>query len=78
MGAQRQVLAGDLTSRADLRRLAAVPHVNAVGPLAGLRGEVTVIDGVPLIFMVSAGAVRVDQSFEREAWPARPARNHRV
>lgn len=67
VGAQRQVLAGDLTSRADLRRLAAVPHINAVGPLAGLRGEVTVIDGVPLISIVSAGAVRVDQSFEREA-----------
>jgi hypothetical protein len=67
VGAQRQILAGDLTPRVDLRALATRPHVNAVGPLAGLRGEVTVIDGVPLISRVSNVSVRVEQSFEHRA-----------
>lgn len=67
VGAQRRLLAGDLTPCADLRDLAGLPHTYAVGPLAGLRGEVTLIDGAPLGSTISAGSVRVEQSFAHEA-----------
>src|SRR5262245_13717178 len=67
VGAQRQVLAGDLTPRADLRHLARVPHLYALGPLAGLQGEVTVIDGTPLITTLPGGVMRVEQSFAHRA-----------
>ncbi len=66
-GAQRDVLAGDLSAHADLRGLAALPHVNALGPLAALRGEVTVIDGMPFVSTVAAGGVAVEQSFAHHA-----------
>src|SRR5262249_13953551 len=67
VGAQHRVLAGDLTPSADLRHLAALRHVSAVGPLAGLRGELPVSDGVALISPLAAGTVRTDQSFEHHA-----------
>ena len=37
--------------------------MNALGPLAALRGEVTVIDGRPFVSTVAAGQVAVEQSF---------------
>jgi len=67
VGAQRQVLAGDLTPHARLCDYASVAHVSALGPLAGLRGEVTVIDGTPLVTTLAAGTMKVEQSFDHEA-----------
>jgi hypothetical protein len=58
VGAQRQVLAGDLTPHARLQDLADVPHLYALGPLAGLQGEVTVIDGAPLVTTLPGGTMR--------------------
>src|SRR5262249_33608245 len=66
-GAQRRVLEGDLTPCASLRDYAGVPHVYALGPLQGLRGEVTIIDSTPLITTLAAGVVRVEQSFAHQA-----------
>ena len=60
VGAQQRVLAGDLAACADLRDLAAMPHAYAVGPLAALRGEVTVVDGIPLISTVTRDTVSVE------------------
>jgi acetolactate decarboxylase len=67
VGAQRHVLAGDLTPRARLQALADVPHLYALGPLAGLQGEVTVIDGAPLVTTRPGGTMRVEQSFDHRA-----------
>jgi acetolactate decarboxylase len=67
VGAQRQVLAGDLTPRATLRDYMGVPHLYALGPLAGLQGEVTVIDGTPLVTTLPGGLMRVEQSFDHRA-----------
>jgi len=67
VGAQRQVLAGDLTPHARLLDLADVPHLYALGPLAGLQGEVTVIDGAPLVTTLPGGTMRVERSFDHRA-----------
>jgi hypothetical protein len=46
IGEMRKVMhQGDLTGHVDLRSLANRPHLYAVGPLEGLRGEVTIWDG---------------------------------
>jgi acetolactate decarboxylase len=67
VGAQRLVLTGDLTPHAELRDHEGVPHLSALGPLGGLRGEVTVIDGTPLITTLSGGVMRVERSFGHQA-----------
>ncbi len=67
VGAQRRVLAGDLTPHAELQALAAVPHLYALGPLAGLQGEVTIIDGAPLVTTLPGGVMRVERSFDHRA-----------
>jgi acetolactate decarboxylase len=67
VGAQRRVLEGDLTPRGRLRDHAAARTLNALGPLAGLRGEVTVIDGTPLVTTLADGVPRVERSFLHEA-----------
>jgi len=67
IGAQRQVLAGDLSARADLREFAATAHLHALGPREALQGEITVVDGVPFISTVAAGAVAVERSFAHRA-----------
>jgi acetolactate decarboxylase len=66
-GAQRRVLAGDLTPQADLRHLVPDADLYALGPLADLRGEVTVIGGIPYIATVSGETVRVERSFAHQA-----------
>jgi hypothetical protein len=43
------------------------PHLYAVGPLEGVRGEVSIFDGVPSIARVSAGRVVVEESFAHRA-----------
>jgi acetolactate decarboxylase len=52
VGAQRDVLAGDLTGRVDLRGLEGRPNLYALGPLEGCRGEVSIFAGVPSIATV--------------------------
>ena len=66
-GALRAVLAGDLGSHASLEPLADLAHLYAVGPLAGLRGEITVVDGRPYVSRVEDGRIVVDPSFHHEA-----------
>lgn len=66
-GALRVVLAGDLGSHVSLERLAGLPHLYAVGPAAGLRGEITVVDGRPYVSRVEDGRVVVERSFRHEA-----------
>lgn len=67
-GSRRTMLRdGDLTAAFDLRALADTPHVYAIGPVEGLRGEITLYGGTPSIAVVADGAVRVDTTFDRRA-----------
>ena len=63
-GDRRDIITrGDLRGRVDLRPLRGVPHVYALGPVAGLKGEVTIYDGTPAVATLDgAGAVVVDAS----------------
>jgi acetolactate decarboxylase len=67
VGAQRNVLAGDLSGRIALSTLARLQHLYAVGPLAELRGEISIFDGVPLISRAVDGGIRTDIDFSGEA-----------
>src|SRR5262249_31583605 len=66
-GALSTVLAGDIGSHISLERLAGLAHLYAVGPVAGLRGEITVADGRPYVSRVENGRIVVDRSFRHEA-----------
>ncbi len=82
VGAQRDVLTGDLRPRVRLHSLMGLSHLYALGPLAGLRGEISILDGVPAVACVRDGAdvteprVDVDAAFlvyaQIAAWDERP------
>jgi acetolactate decarboxylase len=67
VGAQRDVLAGGIEGLVDLRTLAGRPHLFALGPLEGCRGEVSVFDGVPSIARIVDGRPAVGTGFEHRA-----------
>jgi acetolactate decarboxylase len=67
VGAQRDVLAGDVSGKIALDELAHVPHLYALGPREDLRGEVTVFDGVPSVARVVDGGVEIDAGFGHRA-----------
>jgi acetolactate decarboxylase len=68
VGAQRRVVRdGDLGGQIDLETLSKRPHLYAVGPLEGLKGEVSVFDGSPFITRLEDGKVIVDRSFRHKA-----------
>ncbi len=67
VGAQRDVLAGDISGKIDLGTLAALPHLYALGPREGLQGEVTVFDGRPSVARVVEGRIEIDRSFDHHA-----------
>jgi acetolactate decarboxylase len=46
------VLGGDVEGKVDLRSLTRQPHLYALGPRAGLSGEITVFDGEPWVARV--------------------------
>lgn len=58
---------GNLTGNADLAKFATAKNLYAVGPLEGLRGEVTVLDGVAYIARVNDGKPVVTTSFREKA-----------
>lgn len=62
-----EVHTGADEGRLNLAELASVPHLYAVGPLAGLRGEITIFDGAPSIATVKDGAIVADTSFQHQA-----------
>jgi len=67
IGAQRDVLAGDVSGAIDLATLAHLPHLYALGPREGLVGEVTVFDGRPSVSRVVDGGMEIDASFDHRA-----------
>jgi hypothetical protein len=67
VGAQRDVLGGDTRGKIALASLVDRPHPYALGPRAGVSGEVTILDGVPWIARVLDGRLEVEQSFDHAA-----------
>ena len=67
IGAQREVLAGDVSGAIDLATLAHLPHLYALGPREGLLGEVSVFDGRPSVSRVVDDGIEVDATFEHRA-----------
>jgi hypothetical protein len=59
VGAQRDVLGGDVEGKVDLRPLLQQPHLYALGPRAGVSGEITVIDGEPWVARIADRRVHV-------------------
>lgn len=58
---------GDLEGRISLDSIAHIPHLYAVGPLAGLKGEITVWDGTPSIVTVVDDRLQVSASLDHQA-----------
>src|SRR5262249_14691893 len=67
VGAQRNVLTGDVSGRIALSALSELEHLYAVGPLEGLKGEVSIFDSVPLVSRVVDGGIRTDVGFDGKA-----------
>jgi len=58
---------GDTKGKVRLASLLAAPGLNAIGPVEGLRGEITVIDGAVVIGVVEAGKITTAQPSDTEA-----------
>ncbi len=67
VGSQRDVLQGDIDGHIDLRTLSRLEHLYAVGPAAGLRGEVSIFDSVPSISRVAGGVITTETEFNVNA-----------
>ena len=67
IGAQRDVLGGDIRGHAALVDLAAIPHLYGLGPLEGVRGEVSIFGGLPSIARIHAGAVVTTETWDARA-----------
>ena len=77
IGAQRDVLGGDVRGHVELEALSAVPHLYGLGPLEGLRGEVSIFDSVPSIARIEREMVVTAASWRARAcflvWAQVPA-----
>jgi acetolactate decarboxylase len=67
IGAQRDVLGGDLPGHGDLEALSTASHLYALGPLEGLRGEVSIFDSVPIIARIEMDSVVTSTSWSARA-----------
>jgi len=66
-GAQRDVLAGDIEGHVDLETLSLLPFLYALGPLEGLRGEVSIFDGEPSIARIEREMVVTAATWQARA-----------
>ncbi len=67
VGAQRDVLQGDIDGHIDLSTLSRLEHLYAVGPAEGLKGEVSIFDSVPSISRVAGGVITTETDFNVNA-----------
>jgi hypothetical protein len=67
IGAQRDVLGGDVDGKISLRELGDLTHLYGLGPRAGVSGEITVFDGQPCIARVVDRRVNVETSADGHA-----------
>jgi hypothetical protein len=61
------VLGGDVEGKVDLRSLTQQPHLYALGPRAGVSGEITVFDGEPSVARVVDRQVHVTADADHAA-----------
>lgn len=61
------MMKGDVRGTIDLKDVARLPHLYAVGALEGLQGEVTIVDGVASIARVQDGKVATSKAAEGKA-----------
>jgi acetolactate decarboxylase len=82
VGAQRAVLAGDITGHVDLATLSTLPDLYGLGPLEGVRGEVSIFKGAPSIARIVNDAVVTTASWHERAcflvWAQVPAWHERT
>jgi acetolactate decarboxylase len=67
VGAQRDVLQGDISGHVTLISLSHLQHLYALGPVERLQGEVSIFESVPTISRITDSAIRVDTGFEVSA-----------
>ena len=67
MGAQRHVLANNLRGHVALEALSAAAHLYALGPLEGLRGEVSIFDSSPSIARIRDNAITTESTWKARA-----------
>ena len=67
IGAQRRVLANDLTGHVALEALSAATHLYALGPLEGLRGEVSIFDSLPSIARIRDNVIATESTWKARA-----------
>jgi acetolactate decarboxylase len=76
-GRLRDTHAGDVSGKVALAELPRSPRLYAVGPVTGLGGEVTVVDGRLHLARVEHGAVKTSTDYEGQAsflvWATVPA-----
>lgn len=63
VGAQRNVLQGDISGHIALSSLSDLPNLYAVGPAERLRGEVSIFDSVPAISRITDGSLKIETNF---------------
>jgi acetolactate decarboxylase len=67
VGAQRNVLQGDISGHIALASISGLQNLYAVGPAERLQGEISIFDTVPSIPRITDGAIRVDTDFKINA-----------
>lgn len=68
VGALRNIHQGvDYSGHIDLKELENLKHLYALGPEAGLKGEITIFDGVPLLAEIANGKLVVRKDYNRKA-----------
>jgi acetolactate decarboxylase len=76
-GLLRDTHAGDVSGKVSLAELPRSPRLYAVGPVAGLGGEITVVDGRLHLARVEHGAVKTSTDYQGQAsflvWATVPA-----
>ncbi|MCB0761466.1 MAG: acetolactate decarboxylase [Flavobacteriales bacterium] len=58
---------GDLSAKANILDLQSMPHVYALGAVENLKGEVLILDGMPMISSENDGELDISRSFDHRA-----------
>ena len=66
-GAQKNVMAGDLSAHITLKSLEGLNHLYAVGPLEELKGEITILNSQTSVSRVTATGVSIETGFGHSA-----------
>lgn len=67
VGAQRNVLQGDISGHIALASISGLQNLYAVGPAERLQGEVSIFDSVPSISRIVDGNLNIDTNFNVNA-----------